>query len=666
MAIKKEIEIEVSSNAENAGKGFEKLKGSVDKVSTSFGNLVKASGIIFVITKAFEFLKDAFSKNEKVANNFQIAATAIFNIFQKVTSAIVDAFSATSESTSGFEKLGKVLSGTLGVALNVIGIAFNSIKLAILEVQRIWENSIFGGKDLAKLAELDKTISETTEKIKGNAKGIADNSKKVVTNFVGAVGEVATLADNVVTNVSKTIDKIDLKSELSLAKNIVNNKKSNEILKAQSDGRLADLDREAEKLRQIRDDESISIKDRIKANDDLKKKNEELRKETEKNFNLQIETAKADLAANKNQENRVKLIDIESAKKAALAGIEGKVSEQKANVNSLTRESIELSTIESKTKLDSAKIIRDANAGIIDDEKKRYDVTKENLLKTFLDEEERLQKVIDTSTKGTKAYADAIAAKELLEANFRANNINLDNTEAQRQKALKDRTLSEKASLIDAEVAQLDAKNQLTIGKELELYNSKREIERQRLVDSKATADALLKFDEDSVTGRILLAEKEQKAKQDAYKNIGDAIGALSDIVGKQTAAGKALGIAQALINTYVGVSEVIKSKAVLPEPLNTITKIASIATTLATGFKTVQALTSVQVPGGGGGSAGGANISSATPVINTATTQTPQTQLALSIANAQKEPVQAYVVSSSMTTQQALDRNIRNNSTIG
>ena len=85
---------------------------------------------------------------------------------------------------------------------------------------------------------------------------------------------------------------------------------------------------------------------------------------------------------------------------------------------------------------------------------------------------------------------------------------------------------------------------------------------------------------------------------------IGDATTKLSEVVGKQTAVGKALGIATALINTYQGASEVIRAKSTLPEPFGTISKIANVAAIIATGIKTVKAITAVKVPGGGGGSA--------------------------------------------------------------
>ena len=115
--------------------------------------------------------------------------------------------------------------------------------------------------------------------------------------------------------------------------------------------------------------------------------------------------------------------------------------------------------------------------------------------------------------------------------------------------------------------------------------------------------------------------ETEWQGTKNKYDIIANAAQTFSEIIGKQTAVGKALGIATALINTYTGASEVIRAKTVLPEPLGTIQKIASVAAIIANGIKTVKAITAVQVPGGGG--AGGSAPSISAPVLPQAATTT-------------------------------------------
>lgn len=111
---------------------------------------------------------------------------------------------------------------------------------------------------------------------------------------------------------------------------------------------------------------------------------------------------------------------------------------------------------------------------------------------------------------------------------------------------------------------------------------------------------------------RQYTAEEEAKAKIAAAGAVGNALGALSDLVGKQTLAGKALGIAQATINTWIGATEVLRAKSVLPEPFGTIAKIANVAAIVASGLSAIKNIAKTQVPGGGGGA--GAAVGSLTP----------------------------------------------------
>ena len=137
--------------------------------------------------------------------------------------------------------------------------------------------------------------------------------------------------------------------------------------------------------------------------------------------------------------------------------------------------------------------------------------------------------------------------------------------------------------------------------------------------------------------------------------------GALAGILGQNSKVGKAAGIAQAIINTYQGVTEVLKNPTTIPEPFGTIQKIASTATVLASGFQAVRAMQQTPIPviagGGFGGGGGGGAIASAPPQINTVGAGSIN-QLAQTISGQEKQPVRAYVVAGDVTTAQSLERN--------
>jgi hypothetical protein len=155
--------------------------------------------------------------------------------------------------------------------------------------------------------------------------------------------------------------------------------------------------------------------------------------------------------------------------------------------------------------------------------------------------------------------------------------------------------------------------------------------------------------------------EKFEQQKRDTYKMTGETLGALGDLVGKQTIAGKALAISQALINTYLGVTEVLRNKTIIPEPFGTIQKVASVATILASGFSAVRNIGRTQVPGAGGGGGGSTPTmaSVAAPVAPQSTATSLSASTIQNIGNAAAGGVnRAYVLDSDIRNSD--ERNVR------
>jgi len=227
------------------------------------------------------------------------------------------------------------------------------------------------------------------------------------------------------------------------------------------------------------------------------------------------------------------------------------------------------------------------------------------------------------------------------------------------QKALDDKMLGFQLGL-ENESTTFDAKKQLILDREALL-----------LQDQKLTENQRTQIHQESVTAQMQIDDLQSKAKIAQANEASETLGKLSDLAGKDTAAGKALGIASALINTYVGASEALKQKSTLPSPFDVVAKVANVATVLATGFKTVKAITSVKVPGGGGGgsapaSMGGISAPSAmSPAINVVGASSTNA-IADTIAQQGQKPIKAYVVANDVTTQQGLDRNIVSSATLG
>jgi hypothetical protein len=204
----------------------------------------------------------------------------------------------------------------------------------------------------------------------------------------------------------------------------------------------------------------------------------------------------------------------------------------------------------------------------------------------------------DVKAKSDKEQADAEAKRDkqitFEEGTFKIlNDLRINNLKKETDKARENEELRYQGEIDSA----------------LELLNNKEITE----AEYNARREALAKDHESKVSdiqkteseNRIKQDELERKTKIDSAKAIGDSLGQLSDLVGKQTATGKALGVAQALINTYIGASEVLRAKTVLPEPIGTISKVINVATIIATGIKSVKAIIGTKVPNAGGGGVG-------------------------------------------------------------
>ena len=178
------------------------------------------------------------------------------------------------------------------------------------------------------------------------------------------------------------------------------------------------------------------------------------------------------------------------------------------------------------------------------------------------------------------------------------------------------------------------------------------EIQNRKTEDEKENAEA-----------RIRIAEAEFQAKQMLLDGISGSLDAASELAGKNTAVGKTLAVASALIDTYAAIAGNLKAFAGVPIPGYAIAQ--SIATGLA-GFAAVKNILAVKVPGGGGGGASANFSSSSTPqapsfnVVGTSGVN----QLAQTLGN-DETPIRAYVVGGDVTSQQEFDRNVIETSSI-
>ena len=560
--------VDVEKGTESASKGFKGL-----------GTAMKAAGIGLVIA-GISKLGEVFSQNQKFADFFNTTFEAISIVFNDFVSFVADNTSGVVDSfKSIFENPAEAIKG-LGESI------YNGV---VVRFEQLVEVLGLAGKAIGQLVKGEFSAAFDT---------IKEAGKQTVDVFTGVDDSFESVAETVSNYAKETLEAA--KNNVELANNA-------QLAAAQQSLLVEKYDRQAEQLRQIRDEERNSITDRKKANDDLLEVLESQEKAMLLTADAQLASAQADAAKNNSIENQVAVTEALANRLGVLAQVEGLRSEQKANDLALDRELIELtnSKLESESNLSIER--QRFNAEQIDDELLKLESLKAIDLLYAEKEAARLQLIVDNANVETQAKIDAqIALDEFMETS-RQTNIENDKAIAEQEKAISD---------ANKEVSDLEA-----------------------------------------------------KTKEDNLRKVGDALGSFAELAGKETAAGKALAISQTLISTYLGAQSSYASLASIPY-VGPALGFAAAGAAVVGGFKQIQAIKSVKVPkgGGGGGASGGAGAAaSAAPkppsfnIVGASDTN----QLADAVAGQENQPVQAYVVANDVTSAQSLQNNIVEGSTI-
>jgi hypothetical protein len=555
-------------------KEVEKSSSKAAKGIKGIGNAIKAAGIGLLLA-AFTTLKEVFMQNQKAADffntSFEVVSIA-FNDFvgfiDKNLGTITGFFKDIFENpTKKISELGSIIKQGLIDRFN-----------QLLEV--------FGlvGKSLGQLVRGEFSAAFDT---------IKEAGKQTVDVVTGVDDSFEAVAETITEYTKKTIKAA--KSNVELAK-------AAEIAAVKNQGLIEKYDRQAEQQRQIRDDESKSIEDRIKANDELAKILDKQEEAMLKNADIAVASAKAEL--DKNKEN----VQLQKAYQEALnerAGIEAQItgfrSEQQTNANSLLREQKEIMNeiaLFGKSERDKERL----------ELEQQYEANKLLIEKEITDDAEKKERLLaaETDYKTKLAELNDGFAQEDLE---KKKEIADKEAEIEQQKvAIKQNTLDNIVSIANAESAvgkaALIAK-QLLMAKELIL-----EIKKTITFSTQAAARSTVAMAEGSA----------QTAKIGFPQNIPMLIGY----------AAQAAGIFSAIR------SAVKSSKAGASIP-------------------NITPPSSPSIPTG-----------ASTPPSFNVVGQSGTNQLAAAIGGQSQQPVQAYVVANDVTTAQSMDRNIIDDASLG
>lgn len=674
---------------EKAGKQSKQAGIDYEKLGQKIKNSVTQS-VLFV--EGLKMLKDAFMSNQVVADAFNGVMNALNIIFQQVVGVIIDAVKQTAESTNGFEGLTEVLKSTITIGLTPLKAAFYAIKLAIAEVQLLWEKSPFGSGDTKTIQDLEKTISETGQNLKKVGTDAVDAGVNIANNIGKAVDEVS----SVVTKSVDGIKKINVEGALEQGKALVALEKTAALSEKRTQRELANLETKAEVQRQIRDDDTKSIEVRTKANEDLLKILDDEKTLTEGNAKLQVRAAEARAKAVPNLENQLKVEDALTAQAQAKSDIEGKVSEQKQNEVNLRKENIQLT--QSEVDLVSEVGIKNQQntTARIKDEEKRLVQVKADLETEKETELERLQAKIDSAEKGTQARVDAEKEYQLKKVEIdnqiattddQINEVRFNKNKTRLDKELQATIDSEKekaSELVAGSPARLEAEGNI-LQTQLDYYTEhktelfktdeeyaakKKEIDTQITENEKAQQEArkqnAFAVAQETLSGFSQLAsaigQLDQVTTENKLKGIQKGSEAEKKILKESFERQKRLSIITTLIN---GAQAVVAALATPDPTLGVLTGIR-IAFAAATTAIQVAAISSKQFDGGGGSPGPGPNPSS--PPSNVSAPSTiglGQSNIA-PMRNQQKDWQKVYVVESDIRNTTNRVEVIENRSVLG
>ena len=295
---------------------------------------------------------------------------------------------------------------------------------------------------------------------------------------------------------------------------------------------------------------------------------------------------------------------------------------------------------------------------------------EEENLRLQISQEGNYEKREELETQLAEAIATRIDAETALETRrLDAQKITaeLENEEIARKQTIRDKL---------AEMELEDIENEFQRAQEELLLAEQRDLEElERLKATEAEKQKVREF----YAGKTKKLKKEeadfeklmQKQVSDANLQVASqALGAVSQLVGENTAAGKAAAIAATTIDTYLGAQRAYTSQLIPGDPSSPIRAAIAAGVAVAGGLANVAAIVKTKTPGTSGGGGGGGSTPSRPPLPTfdpsaalggaaEADTAEETTVTLGEQTGSNAGVIRAYVVSDEMTTQQEADAKI-------
>lgn len=628
-------------------------------------------------------MKDSIKNLQKELNNAKVGSEEYTQAQNKLKTAQYQLSSSTKEKTSTFGQLKDQLKGTvpafdgaasgaisfgkqlLALMANPIVLIIAGIVLGLKFLYDAFTYTVAGGKKVEQVfAGITSAIQVIVDRVMlvGNAigkffsgdwKGASKDMKEAFSGIGDAIGKAYDQVSKA-TAALQALKKAERESSVARAQQNAAIVRSKELLNDENatikekKAALAevgafekkigeeDVERAKEKLKQNKIIWGQTKEGLKKHAQDVADSEIEIANKTEETARKEIQLQRQNRTLNKQEKAEKKEVDDKAAaeKKERLQNIReytNKIQKlQQEQELALTKEGYEKDKKVLQNQFEESK--RDLKLQL---EEKKITQKQYNSL---LFEEQRLQnfKLLELEKKHNEELrieeTKIAAAKDAFMKRALGHTKEIEDEEIK----IKIKGRADFIKRLDSELKLQQAQKIATIQIEREAYDLKRELEKQALIEAKASSDEMTAFENESAIARIALSKAESEAKVKNLETVGVAIGQLGELAGQQTVVGKVLAIGQAIMNTYLGFTKALAQGGVFGA-------IAG-AGVIAAGLSAVRKIIEVQVPGGGGSaSIGSPSIATSAPLTPGATGTVINQGSVRQLNNAQA--VQAYVV---------------------
>ena len=386
---------DIADTTKDIGKSAEDSQKGIKGLGTGFKGLgvaIKAAGIGLLLS-AMEILRELFDNNQKTVDFFNTT----FNTLQVAFSDFVKWIESNTGTFTDFFK--SIFEDPLG-AVEDLG---NAIKDNIIErFNSLLDTLGFVGEAMKRFFEGD--FKGALESVQNAGKEMLD----VFTGIDGSADKIANAALAVGEYAKETIKQGAAMTEVN---------KAAEIAEVLAQGLIEKYDLQAEKLRQVRDDERFTIEERIKANNELKGVLEEQEKAMLANAQRILDAKARQLSLDKdNIEFQKEYMAAQNELVGVQAQVAGFRSEQLMNEMALQRELVDLEISRAENAQEVAEI--EAEAAIAAETNLYKQLENEELLNQQLYEKrlESLELQKGLYVEGTQAYQDMVSEINVLNA----------------------------------------------------------------------------------------------------------------------------------------------------------------------------------------------------------------------------------------------------------